>query len=174
MPPLHPHSTVPAPPRYAAGMMPTAFRHTHRVTYADCTLGNHVYYARYLALLDAARNEFFRHLGQPLLELQNQGTLFPVVECHVHYKAPARYDDVLQIEVWPTLAERVRLNFAYRVCNQSGWLVLEAETCHACASLGDKPKRLPADLRAKLATCLRPPAAKPTASASRATAAGAP
>jgi hypothetical protein len=31
------------------------FRHTHRVTYAECTVGNHIYYARYLDLLEAAK-----------------------------------------------------------------------------------------------------------------------
>jgi len=43
------------------------FRHIYRVVYADCTLGNHIYYSRYLDILEAARGEFFRHLGVPLL-----------------------------------------------------------------------------------------------------------
>ncbi|HEY9172992.1 MAG TPA: hotdog domain-containing protein, partial [Verrucomicrobiae bacterium] len=76
-------------------MESAAYRHAHRVTYADCTAGNHVYYARYLPLLEAARNEFLRHLGQPFLDWQNQDTLFPVLECHVRYQSPAHYDDLL-------------------------------------------------------------------------------
>ena len=39
------------------------FRHTHRVTYAECTVGDHVYHSRYLDLLEAARGEFMRSLG---------------------------------------------------------------------------------------------------------------
>lgn len=144
---------------YARSMESAAYRHAHRVTYADCTAGNHVYYARYLPLLEAARNEFLRHLGQPFLDWQNQDTLFPVLECHVRYQSPAHYDDLLHIEVWPTLAERVRLNFAYRIVNQTGALILEAETCHACTSLREKPKRLPESLRQSLLPFLR--AAKP-------------
>ena len=130
--------------------MTAPFRHTHRVTYADCTVGNHIYYGRYLNLLEVARGEFFRHLGTTLLQWQERDTLFPVLECHLRYKAPARYDDVLAIEVWPTSAERVRLNFAHRIMNQSGKLILEAETNHVCASLNDKPKRLPEELVAAL------------------------
>ncbi len=144
------HSTVRRPKRYADRMGQTCFRHPHRVTYADCTAGNHIYYARYLHLLEAARNEFLRSLGEPFLEWQNQDTLFPVVECRVRYRSPAHYDDLLAIEVWPTLAERVRLNFAYRILNQGGALILEAETCHVCATLQEKPKRLPEALRLKL------------------------
>lgn len=30
-----------------------------RVTYADCTVGNHVYYSRYPDFLEEARGEFF-------------------------------------------------------------------------------------------------------------------
>lgn len=126
------------------------YRYSHRVTYADCTAGNHVYYARYLNLLEAARNEFLRSVGQPFLDWQNRDTLFPVVECHIRYKAPAHYDDLLTIEVWPSLAERVRLNFAYRISNPTGALLLEAETCHVCATVRERPRRLPEELRARL------------------------
>jgi acyl-CoA thioester hydrolase len=122
------------------------FVHLHRVTYADCTLGNHIYYARYLDLLEAARGAFFRHLGPSMLRWQESGTLFPVVECHLKYREPARYDDLLHITVRPTLARGVRLNFSSRVQKEDGAVVLEAETLHACTGLDEKPKRLPADL----------------------------
>jgi acyl-CoA thioester hydrolase len=122
------------------------FSHLHRVTYTDCTVGNHIYYGRYLDLLEAARGEFFRHLGTTFLQWQEQGIIFPVIECHLRYKAPARYDDVLTIELWPAAAERIRLDFASRILNQSGALILEAETRHVCTGLDEKPKRLPEEL----------------------------
>jgi acyl-CoA thioester hydrolase len=135
---------------------PQTFGHTHRVTYAECTVGNHIYYGRYLDLLEAARGEFFRHLGRPLLQLQEQDLIFPVIECRLRYKAPARYDDVLAIELWPTTAERVRLNFAYRIVKEGGALILEAETAQVCTGLDEKPKRLPEDLAQLLHPYLRP------------------
>jgi acyl-CoA thioester hydrolase len=134
--------------------MTAPFCHTHRVTYADCTVGNHIYYGRYLHLLEAARGEFFRHLGATLLQWQERGIVFPVIECRLRYKAMARYDDLLEIDVWPTLAERVRLNFAHRIVIR-GALILEAETHHICASLDDKPRRLPEELIAALVPHLR-------------------
>jgi acyl-CoA thioester hydrolase len=130
------------------------FRYLHRVTYAECTVGNHVYHARYLDLLEAARGEFMRSLGSTVLEWQECDTIFPVIECRLRYKLPARYDDLLTIEVWPTLMEGVRLNFAHRVTNQDGKLVLEAETFHACTGLNDKPKRVPEELKEKSALYL--------------------
>jgi acyl-CoA thioester hydrolase len=126
------------------------FRHTYRVVYADCTLGNHIYYSRYLDILEVSRGEFFRQLGVPLLELQTQDTLFPVVECHLRYKAPARYDEILTIELWTTLVQGARLNFGFRIIKEEKILILEGETFHVCTGLNEKPKRLPEDLAAKL------------------------
>ena len=127
-------------------MAAPVFRHQHRVTYAECTVGNHIYYGRYLDLLEAARGEFFRSLGPTLLQWQKRDAIFPVVECRLRYKSMARYDDVLSIEIRPTTAEKVRLNFAHRITNQDGVLILEAETQHVCTSLDGKLQRLPADL----------------------------
>ena len=127
------------------------FRHLHRVSYAECTVGDHIYHSRYLDLLEAARGEFLRSLGSTVLTLQNEDFIFPVIEARLRYLAPARYDDLLIIEVRPTLAERVRLNFHHRVLNQAGKLLLEAETFHCCTSRDEKPKRLPAELVGKLA-----------------------
>ena len=122
------------------------FLYSHRVTYSDCTIGDHIYYSRYLDLLEAARGELFRHLGVTFLQWQTQDCVFPVIECRVRYKAAARYDDLLAIELWATAAERIRLNFAYRVRNQAEALILEAETHHVCTSAHGEPKRLPEEL----------------------------
>ena len=126
------------------------FIHAHRVTYAECTIGNHVYYARYLDLLEETRGEFFRAIGIPCQELQQDDTIFPVVEARLRYKGAARYDDVLRIELWVTELERVRLNFAARIFNPEQKLLVEADTLHVCTSLEDKPKRLPEKLVEKL------------------------
>ena len=131
------------------------FRHPHRVSYAECTVGNHVYHSRYLDLLEAARGEFIRSLGPTVLHWQEQDVIFPVIEARLRYKSPARYDDLLAIEVWPTLIKRVRLNFGHRILNQNGKLILEAETFHACTGIDEKPKRMPEELGAKLQPLLK-------------------
>lgn len=130
--------------------MAEIFRHPHRVSYAECTVGNHVYHSRYLDLLEAARGEFLRSLGTTVLKLQEKDFIFPVIEARLRYRFPARYDDLLAIEVRPSLVERVRLNFAHRILNQEGKLILEAETFHACTGRDEKPKRLPPELVAQL------------------------
>ena len=136
-------------------MSAQTFRHTHRVTYAECTVGNHIYHSRYLDLLEAARGEFLRSLGMTVLQLQENDAIFPVVEARVLYKAPARYDDLLTIEVWVTAMEKVRVNFAHRITNQDGKLILQAETMHVCTSRAEKPQRLPEEMVQLLAPFLK-------------------
>lgn len=131
------------------------FLYRHRVTYAECTLGNHVYYARYLELLEAARGAFFRELGTSFRHWQEQGVIFPVVECHLRYHAPARYDDELSVAVWPVEIGRARVRLDYRVENAAGALLLAAWTLHACTGPDEKPRRLPEELRDRLVTRLR-------------------
>ena len=53
-------------------MAEIVFKHQHRIIYAECTVGNHVYYARYLDMLEEARGEFFRQAGWPLLALAGE------------------------------------------------------------------------------------------------------
>ena len=135
--------------------MDQPFCHHHRVSYAECTVGDHIYHSRYLDLLEAARGEFLRALGTTVLSLQEADFIFPVIEARLRYKAPARYDDLLAIEVWMTRVERVRLNFGHRILNQAGKLILEAETFHCCTSREEKPRRLPEVLVARLEPYLR-------------------
>ncbi|HTY87728.1 MAG TPA: thioesterase family protein [Candidatus Acidoferrum sp.] len=134
--------------------MAALFRHPHRVSYADCTIGNHVYYSRYLDFLEAARGEFIRSLGFSVRQWQDRDVIFPVIEVRLRYRSPARYDDLLAVEIWPTAVERVRLNFACRIVNQDDRLILEAETFHVCAGVNEKPKRLPEELADKLKSYL--------------------
>ena len=130
--------------------MAEPFRYLHRVSYAECTIGDHIYHARYLDLLEAARGEFMRASGTTVLEWQERDCIFPVIEARLRYKAPARYDDLLTIEVWITLMEKIRLNFGHRILNQNGKLILEAETFHVCTTRAEKPRRLPEELAAAL------------------------
>lgn len=138
--------------------MSRTFRHLHRVTYAECTLGDHVYHSRYLDLLEAARGEFLRAAGQPVRALQEAGYIFPIIEARVCYRRPARYDDLLAVEVRPLRVAGIRLEVFHRVTREDGTVILEAETRHVCTGLDEKPRRLPPGLVAALSPHLPTPA----------------
>ncbi len=124
---------------------PHYFSHKLRVSYAHCTLGNHVYYARYLDILEVARGEFFRHLGFSCLSLQGQDTIFQVTECALKYLKPARYDDELDVRISLGDVRKVRLRFDYQI-HRGVDLLLTGSTYMVCASTEEKPKRIPEEL----------------------------
>jgi len=127
-------------------MAESVFRHKHRVVYAECTIGNHVYYSRYLDMLEEARGELLRQLGCSALQWQEAGTAFPVIGLEISYQGPARYDDLLTIELWVAEMRGVRLTVGFRILNAGGALLAEGVTRHICASTDGKPKRLPKEL----------------------------
>jgi acyl-CoA thioester hydrolase len=135
----------------------TFFQHQHRVLYGECTVGNHVYYSRYLEMLEGARGEFFRHLGFPLSGLQEAGTVFPVIGLQMSFKGAARYDDWLTLELCVNEMGGIRLTIGFRILNAGGALLADGETRHVCAGIDEKPRRLPRELLEKLQPFLRPP-----------------
>jgi acyl-CoA thioester hydrolase len=142
-------------------MSENTFKHQHRVTYGECTVGNHVYYSRYLDMLEEARGEFFRQQGQSLRQWQESGTAFPVISARIDYKGPARYDDLIVLELWLTEMRGVRLSVGFRIAQADGGLLAEGETKHICATIHEKPQRLPKEL----IECFQPFIHSPSAAA---------
>ncbi|MGO9829676.1 MAG: acyl-CoA thioesterase [Myxococcaceae bacterium] len=120
------------------------FEARQRVIYGDTDQMGVVYYANYLRYFEHARNELFRALGGTYLAFEAQGLMLPVVEAVVHYRAPARYDDLLLIGAQVSAASRVRLTFVYEVRREGESVLLcFGHTVHACLTREGKPARLP-------------------------------
>jgi acyl-CoA thioesterase FadM len=68
---------------------------------------------------------------------------------------------VLSVEMWPTLAEKVRLNFACRILNPQGQVLVEMESLHVCTSAAEKPRRLPVEILEKMRPFLAPDNGRP-------------
>lgn len=119
-----------------------------RVRYGETDQMGVVHHKVYLDYFEVARTELLRSHGQPYLDLERQGFMLPVVEAHVHYKQPARYDDQLEVL---TRVERVRaadLRLGYRLQRgQDGTLLATAEITLACIGVSGRVRRLPQPLR---------------------------
>lgn len=120
-----------------------------------------MYYSRYLDLLEEARGEFFRATGWPLLKLQAEGIAFPVREARIRYDTPARYDEVVTIELWIVGLDRLWLKFGFAIRNDAGEMLVTGQTDHICASVDEKPRRMPKELVTTFQEHLLPAGAKP-------------
>jgi acyl-CoA thioester hydrolase len=126
---------------------------TVRVIYGDTDQMGVVYYANYLRYFEAARNEFIRAKGLRYRDFEAQYRLaLPVVEATVSYRAPARYDDLLTVEIALGEARRATARFDYRIVRDDGTLLATGHTVHACVDSAGKVQRMPRDLLERLSS----------------------
>jgi acyl-CoA thioester hydrolase len=74
------------------------FRYFLRVRYGECDAQKVVFNARYADYVDLATAEFLRSLGYEH-EIQTAELDYQLVKQTIEWKAPARYDQVLEISV---------------------------------------------------------------------------
>jgi acyl-CoA thioester hydrolase len=74
------------------------FRYFLRVRYGECDAQKVVFNARYADYVDLATAEFFRALGYEK-ELQTAELDYQLVRQSTEWRAPARYDQVLEVSV---------------------------------------------------------------------------
>lgn len=123
-----------------------------RVIYGDTDQMGVVYYANYFRYFELSRSEYFRARGGHYAEVERQGFGLPVVAAHCDYRAPARYDDVLLVDVHVAELRRASLRFEYEVRREAdGTVLATGHTVHACvASQSGRPVGLPPSVTALL------------------------
>lgn len=126
-------------------------RHTFRVIYGDTDKMGVVYYANYLRYFEAGRNELLRAMGVSYAALEEGGYGLPVAQVSAKYKAPARYDDELELETHLAEVGHATVRITYRLVRcRTGELLTTGETTHVCVGPGGRATRFPEDLRRRL------------------------
>jgi acyl-CoA thioester hydrolase len=124
----------------------------HRVSlrpiFGDVDAMNVVYYGNYLRFFERGRAELMRSQGRPYADLEAQGLHLPVVEAHVRYHRPARYDDLLVVETKVAWVKKASLQFNYRILKDNGQdeedELVTGYTVHGCTTHQGKIVPLPA------------------------------
>jgi acyl-CoA thioester hydrolase len=118
-----------------------------RVLYVDTDQMGVVNNVHYLRWFEIGRAEWIRKRGCAYRELEGEGVFLPVVEAHVRYRAPARYDDVVAISAGPRAATGATVTFGYELHHkEDGRLLAEGWTRHAAADKLGRVRRFPAEL----------------------------
>jgi acyl-CoA thioester hydrolase len=94
-----------------------------RVYWEDTDAGGIVYYANYLKFMERARTEWLRAIGIEQGPLQEQGSMFVIVDTQVEFKRPARYGDALTVTARVREHTRATLSFTQDVLRGGveGW-----------------------------------------------------
>jgi acyl-CoA thioester hydrolase len=117
------------------------------VYWEDTDAGGVVFYANYLKFFERARTEWLRWLGFGQQALRERtGAMFVVTDTRLHYRAPARLDDAIDVSVQLRHAGRASMQIAQQA-SRSGLLLAEGDIRIGCVDAGSfRPRRLPAEL----------------------------
>jgi acyl-CoA thioester hydrolase len=119
-----------------------------RIYYDDTDAGGVVYHANYLRYMERGRTENLRDHGLSVQVMHDAGIIFPVVAIEINYRAPARLDDLLEVETVILAVKNSSFVAGQRVLRkEDGKLLVEAKVTLACVGEGLRARRLPADLR---------------------------
>ena len=117
-----------------------------RVRFGDTDAAGIVYYANYLRYFESGRAEFMRALAMPYSEIVKDGYILPVVEAWCRYRAPAVYDDLLQVHTWLHEHKAASLLIGCHI-RRGDTLLAEGATRIGSMRADGTPCRLPPQLR---------------------------
>ncbi len=99
-------------------MSQSSFKTSFRVAWVDTDAAGVVHYSNYFRFFERAEKEFYRHLGFDFTNFRERGPWFPRVEASCQYKKPARYGDLLVIEVSVEDLKEKSVKLGFRVVNE--------------------------------------------------------
>ena len=133
-------------------MSHSSFSTSFRVTWVDTDAAGVVHYSNYFRFFERAEEEFYRHLGFDFTNFREMGLWFPRVEAFCQYKKPARYGDLLVVEVSvEELKEKsAKLNFKVMKKENADLLALGHLVIVAVDKQTEHATRIPQDIATKL------------------------
>ncbi len=123
-----------------------------RVRFHETDLMGIVHHGSYVSYLEVARIEWLRRRGVAYSEWALHGIHLAVVELSLRYRAPARFDDEIDVET--VLAERRAASFRidYRLVRAAdGALLAEGSTRLACVDEAGTLRRVRGEMAEVLA-----------------------
>ena len=104
------------------------FETSIRVRYAETDQMGYCYYGNYAQYLEIGRVEALRISGFRYRDLEEKGIMLPVLDFHIKYLYPAKYDDLLIIQTTITEIKGSRIYFDYKIVNEVGQQIAIAST----------------------------------------------
>ncbi len=115
-----------------------------RVRYSETDQMGVVYYGNYAQYYEVGRVELLRELGMSYRELEEEGTMLPVVRLECNYKRPAKYDDHLKVVTTISEMPDTRITFEHEIFDEDGELLNTGKVILVFVDIATKkPRRAP-------------------------------
>ena len=120
-----------------------------RVRFAETDAMGVVYHANYFPWCECARLNLIETMGLTYKKMIEDGYHLPVVEAHLNYKFPARYDDKVSIKAYIKDRPSLRVKIEYEI-SANGKLLATGHTVHVFVNKDGAPVKPPKDVLAAL------------------------
>lgn len=101
-----------------------SFKTSFRVTWTDTDAAQVVHYSRYFLFFERTEEEFYGFLGFSFTDIGKQGLWFPRVEAFCQYKRPARFNDLLEVELTVKELKEKSVRFGFKITNKDTAILL--------------------------------------------------
>jgi acyl-CoA thioester hydrolase len=129
-----------------------AFRTSFRIAWADTDAAQVVHYSNYFRFFERAEEEFYRQLGFSFADATEKGLWFPRIEAFCHYVKPARFNDLIELELTIEELKEKSVKFGFKIFNNetmvllaTGYIVVVAADKHT-----GKATRIPPEIMERL------------------------
>lgn len=134
--------------------MPSPYRTTRRVEFADTDMAGIVHFANFFRYMESVEVEFLRSRGLSVkLEWEGQKLGFPRVSASCDYVRPARFEDVLEVTVQLSNIGRKSVTYAFEFF-KDGELIARGQVSAVCCRIRTdrdlESLEIPPTLRARL------------------------
>ena len=120
------------------------FSTTIRVRFADTDAQGIAHNSAYVVWFEVAPVEYLRTFAGGYQALREEGIEALVLESHLRYRVPARFDDVLHVHTRCRDVRGARFRYEYEIVRDDGELLAEGWTAHACVDAATfRPTRIP-------------------------------
>ncbi len=123
-----------------------------RIYYEDTDCGNVVYYANYLRYMERSRTELLRGFGIDLQQYHEQGISFAIARAQINYHAPARYNDLIDVETVITAQRGASIDMRTDIFREDGTHCTTGDITMVCLNEHGKAVRIPRPIRMALAS----------------------
>ena len=122
--------------------MPHEHTLTLRVRYPEVDAMGYLHHSRFLQYFEMGRIELLRSLGHSYADLERNGVFFVVVKVECRYRAPARYDEEVQLTTRIARQTHVRIDHTYEL-KRGETLLAEGATTIACVGRDGQIMQIP-------------------------------
>jgi acyl-CoA thioester hydrolase len=126
------------------------------VRYGETDKMGVAHHTSYLLWFELGRTGLLRESGHSYRELEGDGLLLPVLECHVRFHVGAEYDDCVRIETAISELRTRSVTFDYRAV-RGDRLLATGWTRHVCVDADNQLRRIPSHVLEAMASYVMPP-----------------